>query len=196
LLRRSRPLHGDERGNKLRAVRLPARGVNLRVDRAGPDGIDAYAFLRHLACQPDGKAVDGALGGRIVDIFASGAENRRHGGYIDDGAALAAVPCRHALDRLARAKDGADHVDAHHALESSETHLFHARLHVHHAGIVDERVERPVTLVHGLEDGKHIGLAADIALYRDGLAAFLPDLAADHLRGRSTGDMAACDPAA
>ena len=81
------------------------------------------------------------------------------------------MPGRHALHRLARAEEGADDIDAHHALDPLDAHLVDTRLDVDDAGIVDESVEAAEGPVHRLEHRHDIGFAADIALDREGLTA-------------------------
>src|SRR5690348_5889966 len=78
------------------AVGLAAAGVDLGVDQAGADAVDAHAFGTKLLGEADGHGVDGALGGGVVDIFASRSQPRGGRGDIDDRTAFAAAFGRHA----------------------------------------------------------------------------------------------------
>src|SRR5450830_366936 len=56
----------------LEAIDTPgftAAGMNVGVDQAGANGIDANAFSSHFLGQADGEGIDGALRGSVVDVF-------------------------------------------------------------------------------------------------------------------------------
>ncbi len=136
----------------------------------GRTPVDANAFRRDLAGEADGKRVDGALGGGIVDILARAAEHGRHGGNIDDGTAAPAVTDRHAPDRLGGAADLADHIDGEHPLQPVARHVFHTGRAVDHAGIVDQAVQPAELSVHACKDRGDTLFRAGIALNKRGLS--------------------------
>ncbi len=94
---------GTMRRQLPRPVGLPARGVDIGLDDAGPHRIDANALGRHFARQPQGEGVNGAFARGIVHILARPAQPRRRTRQVDDAAAGAAMARAHAPDRLARA---------------------------------------------------------------------------------------------
>ena len=89
----------------------------------------------------------------------------------------------HTLHRLARTQNAADDIDVHHAGESRGGHFIDARGRIDHAGVVNKGTE----LAEGirlLEQRENVGLNADIALHRDGLAVAAFDLRHDFVGRR------------
>src|SRR5690606_36894766 len=72
------------------AVLLGDAGQRRGVDDAGGDGVHADAELGQVARGGHGHAVHATLGGRVGDL-ADLALERRHGGGVDDHAALAVL---------------------------------------------------------------------------------------------------------
>ena len=85
-------LHRHQRLDALDAIGLAAAGVNVGVDEAGPDRVDANAFFGNLLRQADRERVDRALRGGVIHVLARRSHARGTGGDIDDRAAAAAVP--------------------------------------------------------------------------------------------------------
>lgn len=80
-------------------------------------------------------------------------------------------PCsvRHPLHGSARAQNAADDIDIHHSVKSFSRHLVNAGGRIDHAGIVDQSAELSER-IRLLEQVENVGLDADIALHRNGLA--------------------------
>jgi DNA-binding PadR family transcriptional regulator len=74
LFRAAATLHGDDRFHAIDPMGLSAARVDLRVDEAGPNGVDADSFLRDFSGELDGHRVEGALRDRVVHILAGRAE--------------------------------------------------------------------------------------------------------------------------
>src|SRR6185437_4500991 len=168
-------LDRDRMGEPMGAIGLAARAVNFGVDQPWPDAGDADALAGNLKPEANGEGIDRALGGRVVDIGIGPAELRGDRGHIDDDAALAAMPDRHPLHRLARAKNAAGNVDRQHAPDAFGRHLIdpHAAP-ADNAAVVDQRAER-AQFVRGLEEFQDIALLADIAFRGDRLAVLRLD---------------------
>ncbi|GCC44513.1 hypothetical protein chiPu_0028508, partial [Chiloscyllium punctatum] len=196
LIRGTDALHRHQMGKPMRAIGLAAGGMDIGVDQPGPDASDADAFTCDLVAEADREGIDRALGGGVVDIGVGRAELGRDRGQVDDDAALAAVPGRHPLHRLARAQDAAGDVDRHHLLDALGRHLVdaHAAL-ADDAGIVDQRAER-AEAVGGLEQRENIRLAADVAFHRDRLAVLGLDRGDDFVRRSLIGGIADHDAVA
>ena len=173
-------LHRHHVREPVRAIRLAARGVNFGIDQAGPDRRDANALARDLVAKPDGEGIDRALGRRVIDIGVGRAELGRDRRQIDDDAALAAVPRRHPLHRLARAEDAAGDVDRHHALDALGGHLVDPRRRPDDAGIVDERAQRS-ELVGGLEQREDVASRSPTSHFTAIALPFLASIAATTL---------------
>src|SRR5690349_20027684 len=97
-------LQRRRRPDLLGASGLAARSVNLGLDHAGPDGIDANALRPDLFRQSERERIDRRLCRRVIDVLARRADPGGDRRDIDDRAARAAMLGRHALDGLARAK--------------------------------------------------------------------------------------------
>jgi len=164
-------------------IRLAPGGVDIGMDHARAHRIDPDAFAGDLFGQAQGHAVDGALGGRVVDVFAWCAEAGGHRRQVDDGAAPAAMARRHPLDRLACAQEAADHVGAQYAGPARRIHLFQAHLLLKHAGVVDQHVQPAELPVDGFEHVQHLGLVSDVGLYGDRRYAQAADLLEHRVRG-------------
>jgi hypothetical protein len=91
-------------------------------------------------------------------------------------AARAAVARAHAAHGLARAQERAQDVDVEHALQARQAHVFHAAGHVHHAGVVDQRVQPAPLCVNGGKHGQHLRLVGHVGLHGECGAAAGVDL--------------------
>ena len=80
-------LHRQLRRDLADAVGRAAGGVDLGVDDAGPDRVDADAFAGELLGEADREGLDAALGGGVVDVLARAAELGRRRRDVDDRAA-------------------------------------------------------------------------------------------------------------
>ncbi len=117
---------------------IAAAGVDLGVDDPGAHGVHADRLVGDLAREADREHVDGGLRRGVVDVFARRAVLGRGRRDVDDVAAAAAVPRRHAPDRLGGAQEAADDVDRHHPLQAWFVDLVDARLAVDDPGVVDQ----------------------------------------------------------
>ena len=178
-VRAARAQHGDHRRHLLRAIRNAAAGVDVGVNNARAYCVDANALGGHFFGQTEIERVDGAFAGGIVDILARGAHPRRYAAEIDDRATLAAVFRAHAQHGFTGTKNGADHVDAHHALQPGPLQFIDPRGHVEHAGIVDKARQAPQLGIDLGEQMLDLRLVADIGLDADRLAALGLDLLDD-----------------
>ena len=95
--------------------------MDVGINNARANRIDANPLGRNFFGQTEVKGVDGALAGGVIYILAGRAHAGCNAAEIDDRTALATVFCAHAQNGFARAKHGADHVDAHHALQALPT---------------------------------------------------------------------------
>ena len=90
-------LHGDSGFDAIDAVGFAGEGVELGVDVAGANGVDSDFFFGYFFGEAEGKGVDRAFSGGVVDVFVGGADAGGSRGNIDDAAALA---CRRNLQSI------------------------------------------------------------------------------------------------
>ena len=178
---RTGALHRHLRREPAGPVGLAAAGMDLGIDDARPHGIHAHALGRHLPGQADREGVDGALGRRVVHVLSRRTQTGRHRRQVDDGAAAVpagrgpgtafAVAGAHALDRLARATQGAEDIDREHALPARDIHLVDACGHVHHAGVVDQSGQHAGLAVQPREHRLHLGVVGHVGRQHPGTSA-------------------------
>src|SRR5258706_1198204 len=142
--------------------------MDVGVDHAGTDGVDADAFGADLFRQAESQRVDRRLGGGVVHVHGGRADARGDRRQVDDRAAGAAVLLRHALHRFARAEEAAGDVDREHALHALGRHLVDTRCQVDDAGVVYEHRDTPKLLVDLAEHAQHVALGCDVAWNRNG----------------------------
>ena len=156
--------------------------MDFGFDDARTHGVDANPLRCHFARQTQREHVDGAFGRRVIDILARRTNARRRAGQVDDGAALAAMAGAHAQHRLARAHDRAQHIDIEHAAQARKAHGVDARGQVHHAGVIDQRVQAAQLGVDASEHAQHLGFVSHVGLNGNSLHAQRPS-SAHHLVG-------------
>jgi hypothetical protein len=74
--------------------------VDLGLDDAGADRVDADAFAGDLPGEAEGEGLDRPLGGGVVDVLPGRAELGRGRRDVDDRAALVAARPRGAGGRV------------------------------------------------------------------------------------------------
>ena len=146
------------------ASRLAAGGVNVGIDQPGLDRVDADALVGNFFRQANRHRIDRALGCGVVDVLVGTADVGRARRQVDDGAAAAAVPGRHAPHRLARAQETADDVDVEHPAPALGIHVHQVALALEDAGIVDQPVEAAKLVVDSAVHRLDLGLDGDIGL--------------------------------
>src|SRR5688500_15986578 len=166
LLRFAGALERRGGSDAIHARRVAAREMDCGPDHAGPYAVYPDAFGSDLLGETDGKSIDRPLGGGVIDIFARRAELRRDRRHVDDGATRAAVALRHALHRLARAQEAAEHVDREHALDALGRHRLAARAAVHDPGVIHEHIHAAELLVDGFEQAHDVGFGGHVRLHR------------------------------
>ena len=85
--------------------------------RPGRTALTRMPSLASSLARPMVRRVDGALGGGVVGRLVAAAELGGHRRHVDDDAAVAAEPRRHAAHGLLRGDEGADGVDGQDALQ-------------------------------------------------------------------------------
>ena len=120
-----------------------SRCVDVGIDQAGPHGVDADALGRKFLGQADRERVDGAFGGGVVGGLVGAAELGRHRRHVDDDAAFAAEPRRHAPHRFLRGDERADGIDGDMRCSRSRRDVDELASRADDAGVVEEGVEAP-----------------------------------------------------
>ena len=121
----------------------PARRLNVGVDHAGAERVDANAFLGDFAGNADHHRVDRALGRGVPDAFAGAAQSRRHRRHHHDRAAFAAMLGRHAAHAGAQAQKRAEGIDVEHFADGLGLGLIEPRECPDDAGRMDEMRDGP-----------------------------------------------------
>jgi len=158
-------------------------------DKAGRDGVDAYAFRAQLTAPGFGEAYDAELAGGVVGLAEVAVDTDDGAGVEDDAAALG----HHGVGDGLRAVEDAAQVHVYDFVELLERHFLQARI-LGDAGVVDEDVDAAELVFdladHGIDHGAlghvhHItdGLGAQgLALFDGFIDAGLLDVANDNGR--------------
>src|ERR1039457_804766 len=173
------PIYRHLRNHFLKTIAEAGLGVEFRGDQSGADGIDTDALGSDFLGQPDGEAVDRALGRGIRNPLVRTCQGRGERGYVDDGPARAAVLGGHAPHRLLRAEYDAGDIHLEHAPDRSSIEAVEASGAPGDAGVVDQRGDRPEFEIDALEQLDHVVLDRGVRLHHDRLAAARADLGHD-----------------
>src|ERR1039458_7445053 len=167
---------GDELGIKLRI--LDQRGIHLRGEGTGADGVHRDSFRRKFQRQGAREAQNGALAGRIGGAARYG--HVRHGGGQVDHAPVAAP--FHVRHECAAHQEGAGQARVDYAPPLVQRKFGELLANVD-AGVVDEDLDAPECLGDLPLKAQHLLLAGHIGLKNFRAAAGAPPLFGGLLQG-------------
>ena len=167
--------------------------MNVGVDEAGPDGVDADFLFGYLFRQSQSEGIDRTLGGGVVDVFVRRTEAGSAGGEVDDGAALASVLRGHAANGLAGAEETSKDIDGKDAVEAGGIDIFETRLQFDRAGVVDQRGDRAELLRGRFEEADHFFFVTHVSLDGNGRAVIFANRCSYSFRSRLLAEIVDAD---
>ena len=164
-------LHGDLGFDSLDSVGFASEGVEVGVDEAGADGVDADFLFGYFFRQAQRESVDRAFRCGVVDIFVGRTDAGGTGGNVDDSSALTAVAGGHAADGFSGAEETSENVGREDSMEARGVHVFETRLLFYGAGVIDQSSYRAQLLRGLFEESDHFRFVTDVGLDGSGFAA-------------------------
>ncbi|MNM70801.1 hypothetical protein D3C81_824430 [compost metagenome] len=150
--------------------------MEIGVDVTRTHGVDPNPLTRHFLGQADGEGVQRAFGRCVIHVLVGRSQTRGDRRYVDDAAALPAVPGRHAQDRVLGTEHRRQDVGFHDFENAELGHLVDPGLLPDGAGVVHQRGDPPQLTVHPIEQRDHFVFDADVGPYRNGLRTEGADL--------------------
>ena len=155
--------------------------MNIGIDQARTDAVDANALRRHLQRQPRCQRIHRPLGRGVIHIFTRCAQAGRRGRDIHYRPALAAMFEGHAFYRFPAAEEVARDVGRQDAVNALGGEILNGGLLKQNPRIIDQRGQRLAFTIEAVKHRQHLSFITDVCPNGKGFTARLNNLV-DHVR--------------